>query len=238
MPNNLKFWRERRGFNQADLARYVGVSRQALSAIESQKQDPSLALALKLSQMLDLPVQQIFLSEESEMKTNTVLLTKPERLALINQYRILQQQYKDDEYTAKHYARLEEIVQRGYTFLYDEIFDSIWPEMPEEDSNEVLTILSMHRALHDAAATLPDPKEQEKVKFQGFDANNESEYLSFARFFTADGDRFRELNIFNSHCPMLPRYRKMVAEWSRLGKSFHLTKAEMDSIVEAGIFKH
>lgn len=239
MPNNLKFWRERKDISQADLARTVGVTRQALSSIEAQKQYPSIQLALKLARILDVPLEHLFHDEDKQMEsTKTNSLTKQERLALVNQFRILQGLHKDDSYLAKHYQRLEEIVQRGYENLYHEIFDSMWKPMPNEDSEEVISILCLHRALYDSLGSVPNPAELERVKFQGFDANNESEYLSFARFFTADGDRFSEIQIFNSHCPTLARYRKMLAEWNRLGNNPRLSKAQVESILEAGTFKH
>lgn len=236
MPNSLKFWRQRKNISQADLARTVGVTRQALSSIEAQRQYPSIQLALKLARVLDVPLEHLFHDEDSQMEsTKTNSLTKQERLSLANQFRILQGLHKDDSYLVKHYQHLEEIVHRGYENLYYEIFDGLWKPMPDEDSAEVIDILCMHRALYDSLGATPNPEELDKVKFQGFDANNESEYLSFARFITADGDKFSEIQIFNSHCPTLARYRRMLAEWRRLGSNARLSKAQVESILEAGL---
>jgi putative transcriptional regulator len=60
MINHLKAIRTAAGMTQADLAARVGVSRQAIIAIESDQHDPSLALAYKLSSLFDMPVEGIF----------------------------------------------------------------------------------------------------------------------------------------------------------------------------------
>ncbi len=45
---------------QADLAARLGVSRQAVIAIETDKHSPSLDLAYKIAAIFDLPVEAIF----------------------------------------------------------------------------------------------------------------------------------------------------------------------------------
>lgn len=60
MKTNLKALRTEAGLTQADLAAQIGVSRQAVIAIESDKHDPSLDLAYKISAVFDLPVEAIF----------------------------------------------------------------------------------------------------------------------------------------------------------------------------------
>ncbi|WP_281965134.1 helix-turn-helix transcriptional regulator [Serinicoccus marinus] len=56
----LRALRTERGWSQATLAEQVGVSRQTVNAIETGKFDPSLPLALRIAQLLDLPVEEIF----------------------------------------------------------------------------------------------------------------------------------------------------------------------------------
>jgi uncharacterized protein YfbU (UPF0304 family) len=236
MPNRLKLIRERKQISQSELARRIYVSRQALSAIESNKQDPSLSVALKIAMVLGAPLQEIFFVEDINMeKTKSQSLTPIERLQLVNQYRILQVVHKDDEYLVKHYARLEEIYKCGYVWLY-RIHENLWDELPLEVSAEVLDILDMHRSLLFSLGEKPEPRDLERVKFKGFDANNESEYLGFAEFFCQGGDKYRELRIFNSHHPTLSRYRKMLEEWNRTGRRTQLTKVQIESILQAGEF--
>lgn len=56
----LRVLREDRGWSQGRLAEEVGVSRQTINAIETGRFDPSLPLALRLAQLLDRPVEEIF----------------------------------------------------------------------------------------------------------------------------------------------------------------------------------
>jgi putative transcriptional regulator len=60
VKNRLKVLRAERGWSQQDLADELGVSRQTINAIETEKYDPSLPLALKMGQLFDLFVEKIF----------------------------------------------------------------------------------------------------------------------------------------------------------------------------------
>lgn len=64
MKNRLKVLRAERNWSQTDLGERVGVSRQAVTAIETGKYDPSLPLALKLARLFEQPVESIFLLDE------------------------------------------------------------------------------------------------------------------------------------------------------------------------------
>jgi putative transcriptional regulator len=52
-------------FTQEALADRVGVSRQAINAIETGKYEPSLSLAIKIARLFNQPVEQIFILEET-----------------------------------------------------------------------------------------------------------------------------------------------------------------------------
>lgn len=60
MKNRLKGLRAERNWSQQDLANELGVSRQTINAIETEKYDPSLPLALKIGQLFDFAVEAIF----------------------------------------------------------------------------------------------------------------------------------------------------------------------------------
>jgi putative transcriptional regulator len=66
VKNRLKVLRAERDWSQADLAERIGVSRQAVTAIETGKYDPSLPLALKIGRLFGQPVERIFLDDEEE----------------------------------------------------------------------------------------------------------------------------------------------------------------------------
>lgn len=60
MNSHLKSLRSAKGWTQADLASRIGVSRQAIIAIEANQHDPSLALAYKMAAQFGVPVEEIF----------------------------------------------------------------------------------------------------------------------------------------------------------------------------------
>lgn len=60
MKNRLKVLRAERDWSQADLAEQLGVSRQTINAIETEKYDPSLPLALKMGRLFGQCVEKIF----------------------------------------------------------------------------------------------------------------------------------------------------------------------------------
>lgn len=66
MTNNIKVERAIKRLTQAKLAELIGVSRQTINAIELNKYVPSTVLALKLSQIFEKPVNEIFQLEEDE----------------------------------------------------------------------------------------------------------------------------------------------------------------------------
>lgn len=60
VKNRLKVLRAERDWSQAELGGRLGVSRQAVNAIETGKYDPSLPLAFKLSRLFAVPIEEIF----------------------------------------------------------------------------------------------------------------------------------------------------------------------------------
>lgn len=60
MKNRLRELRTDRGWTQEQLGRAIGVSRQAVNALETEKHDPSLDLAYRISVVFDVPVETIF----------------------------------------------------------------------------------------------------------------------------------------------------------------------------------
>jgi len=60
MVNRLRVLRAERGWSQAELAGRLKVSRQTINAIETEKYDPSLPLAFRLSRLFSQPIESIF----------------------------------------------------------------------------------------------------------------------------------------------------------------------------------
>lgn len=60
MKNIVKQLRKEAGFRQEDMAKELGVSRQTIIAIENDKYNPTLELAMKIAKLLNLHVDEIF----------------------------------------------------------------------------------------------------------------------------------------------------------------------------------
>ena len=60
MKSRLRLLRAERGWTQEELACAIGVSRQAINALETERHDPSLDLAYKIASAFALPVEQVF----------------------------------------------------------------------------------------------------------------------------------------------------------------------------------
>lgn len=60
MKNRLKVLRAELRLTQDDLGKMLGVSRQAVNALETEKHSPSLDLAYRIASVFKVPVEQIF----------------------------------------------------------------------------------------------------------------------------------------------------------------------------------
>lgn len=60
MKNRIRELRVERNWSQEQLGSRVGVSRQAIIAIETGRFDPSLPLAFKLARVFKLSIEDIF----------------------------------------------------------------------------------------------------------------------------------------------------------------------------------
>lgn len=63
MKNRMRELRAEQEWSQGELAEKLGVSRQTINAIETEKYDPSLPLAFKISQLFKQPIERIFVPE-------------------------------------------------------------------------------------------------------------------------------------------------------------------------------
>ena len=64
MKNRIKELRKAKGYRQGGLAAALGVTRQTIIAIENNKYDPTLGLAMKLARYLQTEVEELFFLEE------------------------------------------------------------------------------------------------------------------------------------------------------------------------------
>ena len=66
MKNKLKVYRAMHDLTQEQLANKIGVSRQTVIAIESDKYLPSLGLAFKIAKLFKVKIEDIFSCEEED----------------------------------------------------------------------------------------------------------------------------------------------------------------------------
>ena len=64
MKNKIKQLRKEAGMRQEDMAKKVGVTRQTIIAIENNKYNPTLELAMKIARLLELHVDEIFFLDD------------------------------------------------------------------------------------------------------------------------------------------------------------------------------
>lgn len=60
MKNRLRVLRAEYRWSQAELAERLGVSRQTVNAVETEKYDPSLPLAFKMAELFGMRIEEIF----------------------------------------------------------------------------------------------------------------------------------------------------------------------------------
>ncbi len=66
MTNSIKVERAKKNITQAELAKLIKVSRQTINAMELGKYVPSTVLALRLAQIFEVEISEIFTLEESD----------------------------------------------------------------------------------------------------------------------------------------------------------------------------
>ncbi|WP_210713289.1 YfbU family protein [Pseudomonas sp. MWU349] len=153
-------------------------------------------------------------------------MDKLQLLILKNQYEILShlQPQRHD-----HKIALEAI-DRGYEYEIENLIDrAVTEPVSMQICEEVRAILGMYRELQNSLAKAGASEElKREALFPGFDGNEESAHYSYATFILDEKGEFQgiaswEQNTWNSHMPMLRRYRAMLG-------AFHTKKAYPHSV--------
>jgi putative transcriptional regulator len=66
MRNTIRLLRAEQQLSQAQLADMLGVSRQTINAVENERYEPSLPLAMRIAAVFHRRVEDIFLLDERE----------------------------------------------------------------------------------------------------------------------------------------------------------------------------
>ena len=152
--------------------------------------------------------------------TQAVKLTRLERYSLSLQLRLLEAAYPDE---ADAFSKTREALENGYEMLYGWDMEYIVDGddvMSSDECKEVWDTLEMFDAIDRATQNSSDPEIADSAftQFMGYDGNNETKFMSFARFTMERMGRFDYLRMpkdkyWNSHMPVLETYRRMLAEW-------------------------
>jgi hypothetical protein len=168
---------------------------------------------------------------------------------------------------AELYEKLEVDGEIEPDFIKSAIFnDHLWgipwkySGIPFERSDdppvvrEVVDILDMWSFIEHAYSELTVDQKAKLAKeaspfgdnprFQGFDGNNESEYMSTAMFLVDELERFQEFQgrSFNCHHPSIDSHRRMLSVFEPIRATLHtgplsldhLTKSCWDRYIQAG----
>lgn len=68
MKNKIKELRKEKGLRQEDMATLLSVSRQTIIAIENDKYNPTLELAMNTARFLNTTIEELFILEENSSK--------------------------------------------------------------------------------------------------------------------------------------------------------------------------
>jgi uncharacterized protein YfbU (UPF0304 family) len=159
-------------------------------------------------------------------------LSSAERLLLSLNFRQLAEEEPAGGYDVK-----AEIIERGYTLLYPDVFGRTGePELDDSVQREVGEILTMFRALHpghEAGDDWNPDGDRYYQKFRGFDGNADTGHYGYARFLMEKTRRYEESQReYNSHSDTLDRYRLMLRRWNDLGSPHKVTQEQIDEIVK------
>lgn len=163
--------------------------------------------------------------------------TRLERLILLNQYRLMAMIEPD----SPEHKKAVEALTDGHALPIQALAEWVLDGLNDVDCRFVIHTMAMYDALQRSYKALPAGQKTIKsseVSFRGFDGNNETEFMSYARFVVEYEGRFTYLlpqnNDFNSHMPTVNRYRSQLTIWQEhLDESYELTAEQMRRILDA-----
>ncbi|HSI20854.1 MAG TPA: YfbU family protein [Verrucomicrobiae bacterium] len=135
-----------------------------------------------------------------------------------------------------------EALQDGYTISYKTGFQDIRrDEVSESVTDFVRRVLDMHSFLQASADKIGDSELLKRVTFEGFDGNNEHEYLGYTHFL----DKRRQWAYVrgmnpcrNSHASMVHIYTRMLEKWEAMLPSLgfeanSLSREQIEVVLDA-----
>jgi uncharacterized protein YfbU (UPF0304 family) len=167
--------------------------------------------------------------------SETITLSKIERLMLANQFKILSVLDPDE---AEYYDRVREALNDGFVSAYQDAFNQIYDGLSREDCRLVNDAFCVYDAIQRSYKKLTDTNgiEESAVGFPGFDGNNETSFMAYAEFVREREGRFDYLIVdsdgMNSHWPYVGKYRRMVEIWRReMAGSYELSREQIAKLL-------
>ena len=143
-------------------------------------------------------------------------LTEIERSTLMHLHMVLA---KLDPENAEHHEVAADILRDGYfRFWKDKCLAFSGEPIDLDVMKFVHSVFDMYRWLQMSYNALSEDEKQtinaDRLKFPGFDGNNETDYMGYAQFVRERLDRWREVDVddYNSHLPSVAIYARMLEQ--------------------------
>ena len=144
----------------------------------------------------------------------------------------------------REYEKNQDILFDGYHYDYENLVSHMSEDIPDSISMFVYDVLQLYRCLNYSFKEL---KEEDKLKinsnrlkYKGFDGNEEAEYYLYAKFVLKVNKEFEEIYNegkaeLNSHRNMVGIYQYMLDVWKEQHERYDcdLSVDEIIEIVEA-----
>ncbi|WP_428773665.1 YfbU family protein [Vibrio sp.] len=164
-------------------------------------------------------------------------MTNAQRLILSNQYQLMS---KLDPENAAKYQRLQTIVERGYALQMREL-DKHFGSLSEAECREIIDIMEMYHAMQESHKMLSEQDGNQvdirRLQFLGFDIATEAHLVHYVRFVVDSEGLYPQFDKsehhYNSHTPMLEKYRRMLTTWRNCPRQYHLSPTELAQIYNA-----
>jgi len=151
-------------------------------------------------------------------------LTEFERITLINQFLLLQEnEVERGHYDANDYQNYIDILYNGYEGLYGEIFGAIPRNaVTKEVSDEVYAILYMYDRAEISYNNLSEEEKEQidvnDITCRGFDGNEEYDHYAIYTFIIENLKQYSNMfksSDLNSHFQTLGRYREQLKRFNK-----------------------
>jgi uncharacterized protein YfbU (UPF0304 family) len=158
-----------------------------------------------------------------------VVFSFAERLVLFNQYEILK---KLDPDKATLYERHQEVVEKGFESLYEDLGISA-TTLSKAAAQEMDDILALFRAIKASSSPGPSSNILGKTEFVGFGPSQPNEHFAYADFLSNILKFPQDISKSADNRPelQLEKYRTMLKRWNDIGRKNELSADQIEHLV-------